>query len=309
MISGVGFQLSSAVDILISNSGNDSMSIVGCRTESANFAHIHFQDCAIIGCNQQGSSGFFAKADDQAQLSLIGCITINGQLQNNNNPTANVDSCQFGRDDWGDAGSTALYRNLYTGKTVLGTGSGTRVFHSNGLYNATANTYIATFTDLNAAAAAVLAKGSAIVVQMQDTETSGHIWDVSAGVVAGIANWHLYDRTADRTPFVSNLDNAGSFQLRRGGTFAWSSDSNFADGAAADTGISRVAPVSSVSTVAFGNGTAGDGSATILAKTKAGAPAASDVPAGTWALIRDTSGGTTKLYYNNAGVLMTVALT
>jgi len=72
-----------------------------------------------------------------------------------------------------------------------------------------------------------------------------------------------------------------------------------------DTGLSR----SAAGVVAFGNGTAGDGSACILAKTKAGAPTTSDVPAGTWALIRDTSGATTKLYYNNAGTLQSVALT
>jgi len=71
-----------------------------------------------------------------------------------------------------------------------------------------------------------------------------------------------------------------------------------------DTGVSR----SAAGIIAFGNGTQGDASATILAKTKAGAPTTSDVPAGTWALIRDTSGATTKLYYNNAGTLQTVAL-
>lgn len=42
---------------------------------------------------------------------------------------------------------------------------------------------------------------------------------------------------------------------------------------------------------------------------KAGAPSTSDIPAGTWALVRDTSGATTKLYYNNAGTLQSVALT
>jgi len=83
------------------------------------------------------------------------------------------------------------------------------------------------------------------------------------------------------------------------------SSSASAAGAAPDTAMSR----SAAAVVAFGNGTAGDASACIKAKTKAGAPTTSDVPAGTWALIRDTSGATTKLYYNNAGTLMTVALT
>jgi hypothetical protein len=63
-----------------------------------------------------------------------------------------------------------------------------------------------------------------------------------------------------------------------------------------------------VGVVAFGNGTAGDSSACILAKTKAGAPTTTDVPASTWALIRDTTNNTTKVYYNNAGTLMSVSL-
>jgi hypothetical protein len=46
----------------------------------------------------------------------------------------------------------------------------------------------------------------------------------------------------------------------------------------------------------------------IIAWTKAGAPVAADIPAGTFAVIRDTSGSTTKLYYNNAGTLQSVAL-
>jgi len=77
------------------------------------------------------------------------------------------------------------------------------------------------------------------------------------------------------------------------------------DYANADTGISR----SAAGVIAIGNGGAGDSSACIKAKTKAGAPTTTDVPSGTWTLIRDTSGATTKLYYNNAGTLMSVALT
>jgi hypothetical protein len=47
----------------------------------------------------------------------------------------------------------------------------------------------------------------------------------------------------------------------------------------------------------------------IDAFAKAGAAVAADIPAGTFAMVRDTSGATTKLIYNNAGTLMTVALT
>ena len=43
-------------------------------------------------------------------------------------------------------------------------------------------------------------------------------------------------------------------------------------------------------------------------KTKAGAIVVGDIPAGTWAIYKDTSGGTLKLYANDGGVLKSVAL-
>jgi hypothetical protein len=42
---------------------------------------------------------------------------------------------------------------------------------------------------------------------------------------------------------------------------------------------------------------------------KAGAAVAGDLPAGSWGLVHDTSGATTKLCYNDGGTLRTVALT
>jgi hypothetical protein len=72
-----------------------------------------------------------------------------------------------------------------------------------------------------------------------------------------------------------------------------------------DTAISRGA----AGVVAIGTGAIGNASGSIKAKTKAGAPAAGDVADGTWALIRDTTNSTTKLYYNNGGALQSVALT
>lgn len=45
------------------------------------------------------------------------------------------------------------------------------------------------------------------------------------------------------------------------------------------------------------------------ARSGAGAPSTSDIPTGEWCLWRDTSGGTTKVYYNNAGAIQSVTLT
>lgn len=59
--------------------------------------------------------------------------------------------------------------------------------------------------------------------------------------------------------------------------------------------------------LAIGTG-GGDASGTIKAKTKAGAFVAGDIPASTWICGRDTTNNTTKMYYNNAGALLAVAL-
>lgn len=102
---------------------------------------------------------------------------------------------------------------------------------------------------------------------------------------------------------VFSLSSTSVLEARSGGAFAFSSGATDPT-LSPDTSFSR----SAAGVVALGNGTPGDGSATILAKTKAGVPTTGDVPAGTWALIRDTTNSTTKLYYNNAGALQSVAL-
>ena len=72
-------------------------------------------------------------------------------------------------------------------------------------------------------------------------------------------------------------------------------------------GWNTTANVLTIGTQAAGTGTLR--LTAIVAWAKAGAPVATDIPVGTFALIRDTSGGTTKLYYNNAGTLQSVTLT
>ena len=103
--------------------------------------------------------------------------------------------------------------------------------------------------------------------------------------------------------YDTSSNTVGHVAVNAAGLFQWDSTSD-ASNQAPDTGLSR----SAAGVIAHGNGTAGDASATFLAKTKAGAPTTSDVPAGTWILIRDTTNNTTKIYYNNAGTLMTVSL-
>ena len=48
---------------------------------------------------------------------------------------------------------------------------------------------------------------------------------------------------------------------------------------------------------------------TQITKTKAGVPTTGDIAAGNWAIYKDTSGGTIKLYANDGGTIKSVALT
>lgn len=92
--------------------------------------------------------------------------------------------------------------------------------------------------------------------------------------------------------------------LASAGAIAWDTGAVAWLGSGIDTQISR----SAAGVLSFDGVTKGNAAAVFKAKTKAGAPTTTDVPAGTWALIRDTSGSTTKIYYNNAGTLQVIAL-
>jgi len=49
--------------------------------------------------------------------------------------------------------------------------------------------------------------------------------------------------------------------------------------------------------------------ATYQINSKAGVPTTSDITSGNWAIYKDTSGGTLKLYANDGGTIKSVALT
>lgn len=54
-------------------------------------------------------------------------------------------------------------------------------------------------------------------------------------------------------------------------------------------------------------GSSVDGGVILHARTKAGPPTTTDLTAGLWAVWRDTTAGTTKVYYNNAGAIIASA--
>jgi hypothetical protein len=96
--------------------------------------------------------------------------------------------------------------------------------------------------------------------EIDDKATNGGDWLLQASVNSTFPYFALYEARANRSYWTANFDNAGSFQLIKGGTLGWTNDNLFSN-VAADTGISRTA----AATVAIGNGTAGDFTASLKA--------------------------------------------
>ena len=114
--------------------------------------------------------------------------------------------------------------------------------------------------------------------QLQGDENSGSVYALGLRNGANPHNLRVYNTYSD----ASNFERA---------TFDWTTTSN-------------------VLTIGVQNaGTGTSRNMVLTAWTKAGAPTTSDIPASTWSLVRDSSGATTKLYYNNAGTLQSVTLT
>ena len=122
-IVSVGFQGSGTFDIKVDNSANDCVSIIGCRTESPNFAKVVAANAFISACNQiSATHGTFA-AVDVAFAEILGCTSIAGQLALTEG--GDVRGCQFGRNDWFSANSYFRFNAIEVGKTLLGSGDGT----------------------------------------------------------------------------------------------------------------------------------------------------------------------------------------
>lgn len=99
-----------------------------------------------------------------------------------------------------------------------------------------------------------------------------------------------------------SINNATTIRMPVGTILGWGAgDVN----SASDTILSRKA----ANIISVDKTTGGDALGGFAPQTKAGAFVAADFPSGSWYVGRDTSGSTTKLYYNNAGTLMAVALT
>lgn len=101
VISNVGFQDSTTADVKIDNSaGNrDTVSIIGCRTESLNFfvADNNALPVFMAGITQQNSSnGTFASLGAQAKVMMIGCASQAGQISGTD-VHLTMSKCKFDR--------------------------------------------------------------------------------------------------------------------------------------------------------------------------------------------------------------------
>jgi len=139
--------------------------------------------------------------------------------------------------------------------------------------------------------------GTSYPFQFQyDPTTSTSFW-----YLGNNGTWH--GRTSGFESIQLNVQNNTGVILSSNCGLLINSTNNLTGGSI-DTGLTRKA----AGVISIDDGTFGSSNGTINAKSKAGAPTTSDVPSGTWVLIRDTTNNTTKMYYNNAGTLQTVAL-
>ncbi len=102
LIEGVGFQLSKEWDVRQDNSANDTLALVGCRSESGNFVkvrngvHTHITACSHL---QTQSEGVFLDPDG-CPATVEQCVSLQGQVRVNRRARLAVRGCSFGRTDW-----------------------------------------------------------------------------------------------------------------------------------------------------------------------------------------------------------------
>lgn len=100
-IHSVGFQDQETIDIKFENSARDGPTIIGCRTESLNFADVFSAlgtsyPVTMIGCSQANKeNGTFVKSG-KAQLVMINCESDAGLVQATG-PRMTILSCRFKR--------------------------------------------------------------------------------------------------------------------------------------------------------------------------------------------------------------------
>jgi hypothetical protein len=103
VIESVGFQGSKQFDIRVDNSADDTINVIGCRTESSNFVQIgNSVHAYILGCTQaQSEPGYFLRPSG-CPTTVERCVSINGQINLSDYARLTVRGSSFGRKDWLD---------------------------------------------------------------------------------------------------------------------------------------------------------------------------------------------------------------
>jgi hypothetical protein len=101
-VESVGFQLSKQWDLRVDNSANDTLNVIGCRTESSNFVQVeNFVHAFIFGCSQTeaGAAGYFLRPAG-CPVTVERCVSIKGQISLSADARLTVRGSSFGREDW-----------------------------------------------------------------------------------------------------------------------------------------------------------------------------------------------------------------
>lgn len=102
VIEGVGFQVSRQWDIRVDNSADDTLNVIGCRTESSNFVKVaNSVHAYILGCTQAeaGPPGFFLQPGG-CPVTVERCVSVGGQIKLSADARLTVRGSSFGRTDW-----------------------------------------------------------------------------------------------------------------------------------------------------------------------------------------------------------------
>lgn len=102
MIESVGFQLQEEWDIRVDNSANDTINVIGCRTESPKFMQVkNYVHAMLLGCTQAAptSTGYFLQPAG-CPTTVERCVSLNGQIALQADARLTVRGSSFGRTDW-----------------------------------------------------------------------------------------------------------------------------------------------------------------------------------------------------------------
>jgi hypothetical protein len=114
VVESVGFQQSRDWDIRVDNSANDTLSVIGCRTESSNFVRVYNGVHAyLLGCSQTeaGPAGYFLRPAG-CPVTVERCISLRGKIALSSEARLTVRGCSFGQSEWLD------YSALYPGQFI-----------------------------------------------------------------------------------------------------------------------------------------------------------------------------------------------